>query len=353
MSDKVAIITSDRGVSLKKVALDIGMVIEKAGVAKVKYIMKPDLDPFLYKDVSHAIVVMPFDSVHVIPYFFLARELKVNGKKVFFYTTIEGKIKIAPSDRWIIRDLEYIANSEYTRDKLEEAGVVVTDLVYHGVNIDFIDSFKWRRDKTREFLGVKPDDFLVGYIAGGYSRKGHDVFAQVAKAIQEKDKNIKIVVLTDDKGASNYTSVDNVILVTDFGKLPNDIVAGIYHAIDLYVQPSLSEGFGLPVLEALAAGKLVVHPDYKPLSEITTPDTSIRVSVTGVDYKDEGGGILFELHYYNPEEFADAVIHAKDLVLRNRDEISAKCIERAKEFDIHKVYKFFIDKIELEGVDNE
>jgi len=94
MTNKVAVITSDRGVSLKKVALDIGMVIEKAGVAKVKYIMRPDLNPFLYKDVSHAIVVMPFDPVHVIPYFFLARELKVNGKKVYFYTTIEGRARM-------------------------------------------------------------------------------------------------------------------------------------------------------------------------------------------------------------------------------------------------------------------
>jgi len=353
MSNKVAIITSDRGISLKKVALDIGMVIEKTGVTKVKYVMRPDLNPFLYKDVSHAIVVMPFDSVHVIPYFFLARELKVNGKKVYFYTTIEGRVKMAPSDHWIIRDLEFVANSEYTREKLEEAGAVVTDLVYHGVNIDFINSFKWRRDKTRDFLGVKPDDFLVGYIASGVSRKGHDVFAQVAKIIQEKDKSIKIVVLTDDKGASHYSSADNVILVTDFGKLPNDIVAGIYHAVDLYAQPSLSEGFGLPALEALAAGRLVVHPDYKPLTEITTPDTSIRVPVIGTDYKDEGGGILFELHYYNPEEFANAIIQAKDLVLKNRDDISAKCVERAREFDIHKVYKFFIDRIELEGVENE
>ena len=138
---------------------------------------------------------------------------------------------------------------------------------------------------------------------------------------------------------------------------------GSYRAYDLYTLVdklsktrflwwlSKSEGFGLPVLEALSAGKPVVHADYKPLSEITSRDTSFRVKVYDVVYKRELGSIEYELHYYDPNEFAEAIIYAKDQVLRNRDEFREKCLERARIFDARKTYKVFVDMYYHGGLD--
>jgi len=112
---------------------------------------------------------------------------------------------------------------------------------------------------------------------------------------------------------------------------------------DLYVQASLSEGFALPVLEALSAGKPVVHADYAPLNEVTTPKTSFRVRVVDTIYKREIGAIEYELHFYDPNEFADMIIYAKDQVLRSRVEYAHACVRRAKQFDARKTYKQFID----------
>jgi len=341
----VSIITSDRGVSLQKVAKDIGDVLTKSLKAKVDYIYYANVDMSLYKNSKHAIVVMTFDPAFVTPYFFLARELKVRGKKVLFYTTVEGRVKMLPWDYWVLRDLRFIANSKYTKEKLEDIGAKVDEVIYHGVDVKAIQSFSWKRKEIRASLGFKDDDFVVGYIAGGYMRKGHKLYAEVIDKVSEKDKSVKFVVVTDDNGKDAYEDVENVLVIPDFGKMPIDMLYGLYHSFDLYAQPSLSEGFGLPVLEALASGKPVVHADYPPLNEITTEETSFRVDVTAVDFRRELGAIEYELHYYNPDEFANAILYAKEVLLSDKDGYTSKCFERANEFDVKKVYKRFVELI--------
>ena len=52
------------------------------------------------------------------------------------------------------------------------------------------------------------------------------------------------------------------------GFVSNDDLNAIYHLATLYVQPSLYEGFGLPLLEAMTAGCLVASSNSSSLPEI-------------------------------------------------------------------------------------
>ena len=348
---RCAIITSHRSVSLQRVANDIATVLKENSIEIAKTILYPDADPRLYRDVDVAVTVMTFDPAWVTPYLFLCRELNNKGKTCLFYTTVEGRIRRFYSDEWIYRDLAYIANSMYTKTKLVEAGAKVLNVVYHGIDISKVKAFKWMARNLRKKLDLREDDFVVGYVAGGYMRKAHDLFAEVIKIVHSKDKSIKFVVLTDKKGSEHYNDVEDVIVIPDFGNLTDDTLYGLYHVFDLYVQASLAEGFGLPVLEALAAGKPVVHADYAPLTEVTDEKTSFRVPVRAVVYKRETGAIEYELHYYDPEEFAEMILYAKDEVIKNRDEYTARCIERASVFDMRKTYRLFIDMLLSGGIE--
>ena len=53
------------------------------------------------------------------------------------------------------------------------------------------------------------------------------------------------------------------------GFVPDEDLVKIYNLASIYVQPSLCEGFGLPVLEAQAAGVAVVASKTQALTEIT------------------------------------------------------------------------------------
>lgn len=62
-------------------------------------------------------------------------------------------------------------------------------------------------------------------------------------------------------------------LYLTLGRIPTRELNAIYRLATFYCQPSLYEGFGLPVLEAMTAGCLVVCSNAGSLSEIYPPQT--------------------------------------------------------------------------------
>jgi glycosyltransferase involved in cell wall biosynthesis len=78
-----------------------------------------------------------------------------------------------------------------------------------------------------------------------------------------------------DLGTSNYVLFLDEVAEADLPLL--------YNAAAVYVQPSLYEGFGLPVLEALACGTRVVASRTSSLPELASPDTiTCEPTVTGL-----------------------------------------------------------------------
>lgn len=49
--------------------------------------------------------------------------------------------------------------------------------------------------------------------------------------------------------------------------VPDDVLPALYQHAKLFVMPSVCEGFGMPILEAMAAGTPVLHSDYPALKE--------------------------------------------------------------------------------------
>jgi glycosyltransferase involved in cell wall biosynthesis len=62
--------------------------------------------------------------------------------------------------------------------------------------------------------------------------------------------------------------VNRVQFITDVKPDETEMLAALYSTCEVYVQPSLAEGFGLPLLEALQCGALVVANKTPALEEI-------------------------------------------------------------------------------------
>jgi glycosyltransferase involved in cell wall biosynthesis len=65
--------------------------------------------------------------------------------------------------------------------------------------------------------------------------------------------------------------------VTFLGRIPLDDLVGLYNAAEVFVFPSLYEGFGLPVLEAMACGCPVITSNVSSLPEVAG-DAAILVN---------------------------------------------------------------------------
>jgi glycosyltransferase involved in cell wall biosynthesis len=345
---RIGIFTSSRAVSLFKVSRDIAEVL--SGLGHDTFIEQGGYRFRTVQRVDAGIVMMPVDLSLCATYLYTCYRLRSIGKRAIYYGTVEGDIRNPWALEWVEDFVDFVANSKYTCEKLKKAGYTVLDIVYHGIDVKRFEDARKIGLKTRAMARLPSNTFLVGYIASGHRRKGHDQVSAIAKIMAEKDPDVRFLIVSDDRARRWYTGLNNVIYLDKFGKLDEDSVKALYGMFDIYAQFSLSEGFGMPVLEALAAGTPIIHPDYNPLSEITTPDTSFRVPVRGRRIYREVAGIDYELHMYDPNEFVEILLQAKDEVKRRRNEIAELEMERARMFDLSSTYPRLaeiLEKIEV------
>jgi glycosyltransferase involved in cell wall biosynthesis len=87
----------------------------------------------------------------------------------------------------------------------------------------------------------------------------------VTKGMLKKDiPEVKAVISAVEK----FGMGDRVYYLSSVRFDPGDDLVGIYNGAGVYIQPSLYEGFGLPVLEAMACGTPVVAANVTSLPEV-------------------------------------------------------------------------------------
>jgi glycosyltransferase involved in cell wall biosynthesis len=111
--------------------------------------------------------------------------------------------------------------------------------------------------------------FLL-YVGNAYPYKN---LGRLLEALQKVDKNYFLVnpcarSVFYDQLANNARRLGLASRVILPGFVPDDDLAKLYRAATAYVFPSLSEGFGLPLLEAQMAGLPVAASAAPPLPEI-------------------------------------------------------------------------------------
>ena len=146
-----------------------------------------------------------------------------------------------------------------------------------------------------------------------------EAFAQVK---QTKAAPHKLIIVGKNQWQSSIvfervkqSELNNQVIFTGF--VPDEDLPLLYNAADVFVYPSLYEGFGLPVIEAMACGTPVISSNVASIPEIA------------------GAGAACLVNPYNTNELAQALVR----VLSNRafqEELREKGLERARQFSWRK-----------------
>ena len=118
--------------------------------------------------------------------------------------------------------------------------------------------------------------------------------------------------------------LDDRVIFTGF--VPNDLLPKLYAAADLFVFPSLFEGFGIPVLEAMASGIPVCAADTSSIPEVIGD-----------------AGLLFDPH--NVEAMAACMARLLDEP-RLRAQLVAAGLQRAADFTWERAAAKVLDELE-------
>lgn len=139
------------------------------------------------------------------------------------------------------------------------------DVVYNAV-----DPALFKSKVKKEEFGFT--DGLVLFHGRLSIQKGPEFFLQSAKLVLEEEKDARFVI--SGRGDMMPRLINMAIdlgiadKVTFTGYLPEEQLADLYAVADVYVFPSVSEPFGITVLEAMASGTPVILSKTSGVAEI-------------------------------------------------------------------------------------
>lgn len=213
---------------------------------------------------------------------------------------IDGYVAISQAIKKQIKEKKYIKNkpiavihSAVDMDQFE--------------NISDEDVIKFKND-----FGITRNNFLIGAVGRLRSEKGFEYLIKSIPNVVRKFPNVKFMIVgsgsldADLKQLAKNTGVEDYIIFTGFRK----DVPVVLKAFDLFVMPSISEGLGTAVLEAMACGKTIIASNIGGI-----PDS----------IKHEETGIL--IPSATPSEISNAIIS-----LMNNPNLAARLSINAKNF---------------------
>lgn len=146
-----------------------------------------------------------------------------------------------------------------------------------------VDTSTWRpataeeKSTLRKGLGIDEDEFVILTVADNQERKNLWAgMSAVSKLTHKrKDKKFRYILVTRENSEVGWRLRD-LALTLDINQelnifnrgIPIKDLWGLYAVSDVYIQPSKAEGFGMPVLEAMASGVPVIATDTGALHEL-------------------------------------------------------------------------------------
>jgi len=169
-----------------------------------------------------------------------------------------------------------ITVSEYSKKEIVERIGINTDkikVIHNGVDHN---RFYPKEKEKKEF-------FEIGFIGGLTKQKNPLTLIKAFSKIKNK-KKIKLLIGgkgKELKTLKSFVKKNKIKNVEILGFISEQKLPDFYRNLDLFVYPSLYEGFGLPVLEAMACGCPVITSNNSSLPEISG-NAGILVDPTNV-----------------------------------------------------------------------
>ena len=338
MTKPIAVVSEKKAVSFWNISRQITKVLRKQGYeAKLYNWTNPNITE---PNIIFMGNLFQSTAKHMIRF--------LPDKNVVFYGVTEGVPLMDQTSLQVLDNVKVITPSLYAKDCLRQGGVKVTDVIPHGVDLD-LKPDQLFKEKMRQFLpppsNVHPSNVMF-CISGNVQRKGIDKLMIAYKTIEHivKDSYLILHSGTGDiniDGMQQGLDLKRFLWTNSWGMLTPDKVASLYKLADYYVQPSLSEGFGLTYLEAFQWDLPVIGVSCPATAEIVKDGyTGILLPVTRTEDIIWQQHHAIRLYHYSVDSLINAILVLTNEEIRIKMSVNA-AVEKQK-WDMNKIYKQFI-----------
>jgi glycosyltransferase involved in cell wall biosynthesis len=150
-----------------------------------------------------------------------------------------------------------------------------------GIDLTAFDSSCCVHD-TRSSLRISPDAFVIGHVGRLSIEKNHAFILEIAAEVIRTDPKAQFLMIGDgplreplERRIRQLNLMENVHLLGSRADIPC-----LLRALDVFLFPSLCEGFGLALVEAQAAGLPCIAATTIPREADVVPGFVQRLSLT-------------------------------------------------------------------------
>ncbi len=200
---------------------------------------------------------------HSIPYV-----VNAHGEDIYR----EHKLKGPAIRNGVKRAGAVVALNQAMKERIESFCQTRVFVVPNGV---YFERFEHPQLKRKD-IGMGEDAKLIAFVGGLRPVKGVQYLLQAMPAISEKNEDAICLIIGDGSERARLQEMAKTLgvggKVIFLGKVDNQMVAELLCLSDVFVLPSLSEGFALVVLEAMAAGLPLVCTRVRGMPDLVVDD---------------------------------------------------------------------------------
>jgi len=250
------------------------------------------------KDTKTDIFIILLDTFMLYPWI---TELDLSPAKSFFWFPSDGGASMPKGCEAVLKKVDVpVAMAKFGQKQVGDYYQIKTEHIPHGCDTKrFRPLTDKKKLKLKEANGFK-DKFVIGVVARNQPRKNLDRTIKSMRLIADRIPNAILFLHLDPNDPAQpmfrinslvekYNLQNRVVYsgMEAFKGFGWDKMNDIYNLMDVFLLTTSGEGFGIPIIEAMACGVPVVATDYTTTPELVKAhNAGLGIKLSGVEELD-------------------------------------------------------------------